>query len=80
MKIANQTQKINQQPRYKWAWTFHDRLPGSLDRWWQWIGCKLLGHVPIPDHCNIPEHDYCAWCQLPMPGMGRRSVEEGDGE
>jgi hypothetical protein len=24
-------------------------------------------HVPIADHCLMPEHDFCARCNKPMP-------------
>lgn len=36
----------------------------------QKVICLIAGHVPIPDNCGIPEHDYCAWCGKPMPGRG----------
>jgi hypothetical protein len=34
--------------------------------------CLVLGHVPIPDQCNKPEHDGCAYCHKAMPGAARR--------
>lgn len=30
--------------------------------------CLIYGHEAIPDQCNKPEHDLCAYCQKPMPG------------
>lgn len=66
---------IDQTPRYKWAWAIEGRWPETpwwILNLWQWLGCKLLGHVPIPDQCGIPDHDFCAWCQKSMPGMGQK--------
>lgn len=34
--------------------------------------CDYLGHVPCPDQCNLPAHDYCIWCKTPTPGMAKR--------
>lgn len=36
------------------------------------LACQVFGHVPVPDHCGIPEHDFCAGCQIPMPGKASR--------
>lgn len=29
--------------------------------------CRLFGHDPERDHCGMPEHDCCLWCQKLMP-------------
>jgi hypothetical protein len=34
--------------------------------------CWLLGHQPERDQCNLPEHDYCLFCQKSMPGQAHR--------
>jgi len=34
--------------------------------------CKLFSHSPVVDMCNMPEHDYCAWCRKSMPGAALR--------
>lgn len=39
---------------------------------WARALCFLIGHSPIPDHCNIPEHDYCATCMTPTPNLATR--------
>ena len=31
------------------------------------IFCFFLGHIPMPDQCNRPEHDLCAHCGKLMP-------------
>ena len=28
-----------------------------------WLLCFILGHQPIDDQCNKPEHRYCVWCR-----------------
>jgi hypothetical protein len=38
--------------------------------------CRLLGHLPVLDHCGLPEHDYCAGCGERTPGQGRRERAE----
>jgi len=64
----------------KWSW-FADGWPEFLwgvEPWWQRLGCLLFGHVPIPDQCGIPDHDYCAYCQKSMPGQGKeRGGDDG---
>lgn len=30
--------------------------------------CRDFGHEPTPDHCGIPDHDYCLWCLARTPG------------
>lgn len=52
--------------------TFHDRWPDWLFNCWpalslQRLLCLAGGHEPIADQCDLPEHDYCAWCQKSMP-------------
>jgi hypothetical protein len=42
---------------------------GQINR----MACTLLGHVPIPDQCNKPEHDFCAFCSKRMPGAAHKS-------
>lgn len=65
-----------------WQDTVYDwgaRLIGEPD-WWEalttsfaTLPCTWFGlHVPARDHCDMPEHDSCAWCQHPMPGMAHR--------
>ena len=36
------------------------------------ILCKHLGHQPIADQCNKPEHDYCGRCGESTPGQAER--------
>jgi hypothetical protein len=36
------------------------------------LACALLGHAPIPDQCDKPEHDYCAYCSKQMPGAAHK--------
>ena len=36
--------------------------------------CMLVGHEPIADQCNKPEHDYCITCGRSMPGLGQRKA------
>lgn len=40
------------------------------------IECFLLGHHSIPDHCGIPEHDYCMFCRKSMPGAAHPSLKK----
>lgn len=40
--------------------------------WLQAHLCWIGGHVPVPDHCGIPEHDYCAHCMAPTPSLAER--------
>jgi hypothetical protein len=40
-----------------------------LTEWARKALCFLFGHYPIADQCNIPDHDYCAWCNARTPGM-----------
>lgn len=40
------------------------------DAWWHKLLCRLFGHLPMPDQCGNPTHDYCGWCQKSMPGRG----------
>jgi hypothetical protein len=35
--------------------------------------CEIIGHEPTRDHCGIPEHDFCLWCNTPLPGQWRLS-------
>jgi len=46
-----------------------NRLMGKL--------CAVVGHQAIPDHCNKPEHDYCEWCRVTVPGgwTGRKPLQ-----
>lgn len=33
--------------------------------------CQLLNsHEGTMDHCGMPEHDFCVYCQTPMPYQG----------
>lgn len=69
---------------YFWLWDgLSDRLDPNIT--WRtnaigylvekpgvWILCKVYGHEATPDQCGIPEHDFCVWCNRPMPCMARR--------
>lgn len=41
----------------------------------QKLTCRIFGHEPIPDQCNKPEHEHCAWCRRPLPYSFTRSRE-----
>lgn len=56
-------------------------LSNISDDFWDWFDeviekplmrliCDVEGHSPTRDMCGKPEHDYCAICQLSMPGAG----------
>lgn len=51
-----------------------DWFPWWIDDVWQWILCQVFGHGPSPDHCGIPAHDYCVWCQKSMPNQYVRDL------
>lgn len=34
--------------------------------------CRLRGHLPEPDQCMRPEHDFCICCFKPMPYQAKR--------
>lgn len=38
----------------------------------QAVICREKGHQAIPDHCGMPEHDYCAWCNEKTPGEAHK--------
>lgn len=48
------------------------RIDGTLDGA-MLVMCEQLGHVPTVDHCGLPEHDHCLWCQYPMPNRAERT-------
>lgn len=54
------------------------------DNWVWWIGdkvqvvgcwtlCLLFKHKAVSE-CSIPDHDYCVFCNKPMPGQYPRSA------
>lgn len=45
------------------------RIAFALEKSGLWILCKIYGHEPERDQCGIPEHDFCGWCNRPMPNM-----------
>lgn len=38
--------------------------------------CRMLGHCPIADQCNIPAHDYCAWCNKSLPNQAHKESHD----
>lgn len=42
------------------------------DGGWSRLVCLFLGHDPVPDHCMIPDHDYCSTCGKRTPGEAHR--------
>ncbi|HEX2550449.1 MAG TPA: hypothetical protein VHK64_02555 [Nocardioidaceae bacterium] len=34
--------------------------------------CRRYGHLPEPDQCGMPQHDYCIGCNELTPGMAER--------
>jgi hypothetical protein len=48
-----------------------DRLLAATE-WLQKALCVPLGHGPVTDQCMIPDHDYCAWCNIRTPGLAER--------
>lgn len=40
--------------------------------WLHPVFCSLIGHEPITDQCGMRAHDFCAYCNKPMPGLGWR--------
>lgn len=67
-----------------------DTTPPSKDKPWRWavlqfvsdrmqdplvsLCCWFIGHQPEMDHCGIPEHDYCIYCQESTPGQAPRRM------
>lgn len=52
-----------------WSW---DHGPTWLHDAVAWTCCKIWGHQVYQDHCGLPEHDSCSWCNKVMPGMAPR--------
>lgn len=49
-----------------WRWNWRESFlsnPGA------WLLCLVFGHEAVPDQCNIPDHDFCAFCSKSMPGQ-----------
>jgi len=46
-----------------WHVTWH----GWIEDAGKWLLCRAFGHLPIPDQCGKPEHDYCACCLRATP-------------
>lgn len=44
------------------AW-FEDRIHATI--------CALFGHSPERDQCNMPEHDFCRWCNASTPNQAK---------
>lgn len=73
-----------------WMWLTdgqYDRIErsGLPDDHWRWeageklqrMGCRVLCFVfrhKATTDCHIPEHDYCVFCNKPMPGQYPRSA------
>lgn len=53
----------------EWPWGV---LETCVERPARWVLCKVYGHEPLPDQCNMPEHDHCIWCNRLMPGLAPR--------
>lgn len=52
-----------------WVWWIGDRVQTAGC----WVLCHTFGHKPVPDQCNKPEHDFCVFCNKPMPFLADRS-------
>lgn len=58
-----------------WITDHYESWPKPIRDWWDQVDepvvarqlCSIFGHVPERDHCGMPEHDCCAWCQKLMP-------------
>lgn len=54
-----------------------DQLSDNFWEWWDEaierpvveLICEIDGHEPVADYSNKPEYDYCAICNMPMPGQ-----------
>ncbi len=42
-------------------------VPTWIYRMWR---CGIYGHRPVPEHCSLPAHNFCAFCNKPMPWEG----------
>lgn len=60
-------------------------LANISDGFWDWYDetiekpvlaliCEVDGHDAVADQCNKPDHDYCAICNISMPGQAPRST------
>jgi len=49
------------------GWLSEQDFMYQQDGWLARRLCAVLGHEPVPDQCNKPEHDYCVWCGKRMP-------------
>ena len=47
----------------------HNSVAKALEKF-----CAKLGHSPVADQCNRPEHDYCRFCATKTPGLATRRV------
>ena len=56
-------------------WLWRDDHPELVQPLVNWLTepvsralCAKYGHLPERDHCGLPEHDFCLWCNKRMPG------------
>lgn len=50
--------------------TYELLTPLGWDRSKRLVCWLFKAHRPTEDHCLKPEHDFCAWCNKPMPFQG----------
>jgi hypothetical protein len=55
----------------KWVHFWLDGYPYWVSDPGDKVACWILGHVPIPDQCCKPDHDFCAYCGKSMPGKAQ---------
>lgn len=49
-----------------------DKIENLADEFGRAV-CAVVGHQPTQDHCGIPDHDHCLWCQARTPGQAERA-------
>lgn len=55
-------------PDTDWRWTARGWLEAAGLR----VLCLTFGHHPVPDQCNLPEHDFCVCCMKATPNRAVR--------
>lgn len=58
-------------PDTDWRSRVWERLPESAKGVHRLV-CRVVGHSPTPDHCGMPAHDYCEWCEVRTPHQAPR--------
>ena len=56
-------------PDDHWRWEAGEKL----QRAGCWTLCLLFRHKPVSE-CPFPDHDYCVFCNKPMPGKAPRGA------